>query len=123
MVWKFPGRPSWLTKRCWKTINKMYRIHLARMGKTFEAEPDEIVLDAAERAGIVLAFSCRSGTWRSWMAGVLSGCLEHGPEFGDELHIGGSEMDGGYRLFWRGFGRFDGELGRLGGNMKLHVYR
>jgi ferredoxin len=90
----------------------MYRIHLAKMGKTFEAEADEIVLEAAERAGIVLAFSCRSGTCRSCMTRVLSGCVEHDPEYADELHIDRDEMDEGYRLLCSGFACSDAELDR-----------
>ena len=90
----------------------MYRIHLVKMGKMFEAEADEIVLEAAERAGIVLAFSCRSGTCRSCMTRVLSGCVEHDPEYADELHIDRDEMDEGYRLLCSSFACSDAELDR-----------
>jgi CDP-4-dehydro-6-deoxyglucose reductase len=90
----------------------MYTIHLAQMGKSFEAEPDEIILDAAERAGIIMAYSCRSGTCRSCMTRVLSGCVEHDPDYADELHIDGNEVADGYRLLCSAFARSDAALDR-----------
>jgi CDP-4-dehydro-6-deoxyglucose reductase len=90
----------------------MYTIRLAQLGKGFEAEPDEIILDAAERAGIILAYSCRSGTCRSCMTHVLSGCVEHDPEYADELHIDHREIADGYRLLCSAFARSNVELDR-----------
>ena len=90
----------------------MYTIYLAQLGKSFEAEADEIILDAAERGGIVLAYSCRSGTCRSCMTRVLSGCVEHDPEYADELHIDRHEIADGYRLLCSAFARSDVELDR-----------
>lgn len=90
----------------------MYTIRLAQLDKSFEAEPDEIILDAAERAGIVLAYSCRSGTCRSCITRVLSGCVKHDPEYADELHIDRQEIADGYRLLCSAFARSDVELDR-----------
>lgn len=90
----------------------MYTIRLAQSGKSFQAEPDEIILDAAERAGIILAYSCRSGTCRSCMTRVLSGGVEHDPEYADELHIDRHELADGYRLLCSAFACSDVELDR-----------
>ena len=90
----------------------MHAIRLAKMGVTFEAEDDEIILDAAERANIVLTHSCRSGTCRACITHVLSGCLEHDPEYADELSIDANEMEAGYRLLCSAFACSDVELDR-----------
>ncbi len=76
----------------------MYRIQLAKMGQQFEAECDETILDAAERAGIGLTHSCRSGTCRACITRVLSGCIEHDPEYVAYLSIDADEVAAGYRL-------------------------
>ncbi len=76
----------------------MYTIHLAKMGQQFDAEPDETILDAAERAGIGLTHSCRSGTCRACITHVLSGCIEHDPEYVAYLSIDADEVAAGYRL-------------------------
>ena len=76
----------------------MYLVHLVKMGTTFGAAGDEVILEAAERAGIVLTHSCRSGTCRACITRVLSGCINHDPEYVDELSIDASEIEAGYRL-------------------------
>ncbi len=76
----------------------MHTITLVKMGVSFEIEDDEVALDAAERADILLTHSCRSGTCRACITRVLSGCLEHDPEYADELNIDRSELAAGYRL-------------------------
>ncbi len=90
----------------------MYTIHLAKMGQNFEAEPDETILDAAERAGIGLTHSCRSGTCRACITRVLSGCVEHDPEFVDYLSIDADELAEGYRLLCSALARSDAILDR-----------
>jgi ferredoxin len=82
-------------------------IRLARSGVEFEAEPDEIILEAAERAGAFMAHSCLSGTCRSCMTLVLSGTVEHDPEYADDLHIDPDEIADGYRLLCSAFARSD----------------
>ena len=90
----------------------MYVVRLVKMGVAFDAEEDEVILDAAERANIVLTHSCRSGTCRACITRVLSGCLEHDPEYADELSIDASEIEDGYRLLCSAFACSDVELDR-----------
>lgn len=89
-----------------------YRIRLVKMGKEFDAEPDEVILDAAERAGIVMTHSCRSGTCRACITRVLSGCIEHDPEYVDDLSIDRDETGAGYRLLCSALACSDAELER-----------
>ncbi len=67
-------------------------------GTCFEVAPDETVLDAAMRAGIPIPYSCRSGTCRTCISRVLSGCIEHDPDYADDLLIDEDEIADGYRL-------------------------
>jgi ferredoxin len=90
----------------------MPTIRLAKSGKTFEADPDEPLLDAADRAGIVLAHSCRSGTCRACITRVLSGCVEHEPEYLADLSIDRYELADGYRLLCSAMACSDAELDR-----------
>jgi ferredoxin len=90
----------------------VYTIRLAKLGKQFEAEPDETILDAAERAGIVLTHSCRSGTCRACITRVLSGCIEHDPDYADDLSIDKREVADGYRLLCSSLACSDAELER-----------
>lgn len=89
-----------------------YRITLKHSGQSFEAEDDEVILDAAERAGIVLTHSCRGGTCRACITEVLSGCIEHDPEYADELSIDQHEIDANYRLLCSSLACSDAELDR-----------
>lgn len=75
-----------------------YTASLAKTGAQFTVDEGETILDAAERAGILLAYSCRSGTCRSCLTRVLSGCAEHDPEYVSELHIDADELAANYRL-------------------------
>lgn len=90
----------------------MHVIHLTRMGATFEAEDDEVILDAAERAGVILTHSCRGGTCRACITRVVSGCVEHDPEYADELSIDAGEVAAGYRLLCSALACSDAELDR-----------
>ncbi len=90
----------------------MYRIRLVKMGKEFDADEDEVILDAAERGGVVLTHSCRSGTCRACITRVISGCLEHDPEYADELSIDRGELEAGYRLLCSALACSDVELER-----------
>jgi len=87
-------------------------IRLARSGVVFQAEPDETIMEAAERAGIFLAHSCLSGTCRACMTRVLAGSVEHDPEYAADLNIDPEEMEEGYRLLCSAFARTDVELDR-----------
>lgn len=87
-----------------------YQVYLTRSNQSFTVENDETILEAAENAGIVLAFSCRSGTCRSCLTRVLSGCAEHDPEYADELSIDAWELADGYRLLCSALAYSDVEL-------------
>ena len=67
-------------------------------GTRFEVFPDETVLDAAIRAGAPIPYSCRGGTCRTCISRVIGGCVEHDPEYADELLIDADEVAEGYRL-------------------------
>lgn len=75
-----------------------YTVQLAKTGVEFSVAEGETILEAADNAGIVLSYSCRSGTCRSCITRVLSGVAEHDPEYADELNIDAGEMADGYRL-------------------------
>jgi ferredoxin len=90
----------------------LYTVHLTQSGQKFTVGEDETILEAAENAGIILSFSCRSGTCRSCMTRVLSGCAEHDPEYADELSIDRGELADGYRLLCSALACSDVELER-----------
>jgi len=54
------------------------RIRLESSGRTFDAAPNEPILDAAERAGLMLPYSCRDGICGTCKARLTSGSVEHG---------------------------------------------
>ena len=56
--------------------------------ETFPCEPDEFVLEAAERAGVELPYSCRSGGCLSCTGKLIEGDSEMGEQFVlEENHI------------------------------------
>lgn len=67
-------------------------------GESFDVERDEIVLSAAIRQGVDIPYSCRSGTCRTCISKVLTGRIEHEPEYEDELMLYPSEIAEGFRL-------------------------
>ncbi len=74
----------------------LVRVHAVGLGldATFPVEPGEFVLDAAERAGHELPFSCRSGGCLS-----CSARLEEGATQMDEQYVLEEEhIEAGYRL-------------------------
>jgi CDP-4-dehydro-6-deoxyglucose reductase len=75
-----------------------FQVYLVQSDQSFQIGADETILEAAENAGIILAYSCRSGTCRSCLTRVLSGCAEHDPDYADELSIDALELGDGYRL-------------------------
>jgi CDP-4-dehydro-6-deoxyglucose reductase len=88
----------------------MPNVTLVKSGQSFEVEPDETIMEGAERAGIFLVHSCLSGTCRACMSRVLSGTVEHDPEYANYLNIDRFEMADGYRLICSAFARTDVEL-------------
>jgi CDP-4-dehydro-6-deoxyglucose reductase len=85
-------------------------VRLAKSGVEFEVAPDETIMEGAERAGIFMVHSCLSGTCRSCMSRVLSGVVEHDPDYAAELNIDSFEIEDGYRLICSAFARTDVEL-------------
>ena len=67
-------------------------------GRYFEVAPGETVLAAALRSGIDVPYSCRGGTCRTCIARVVSGSVEHDPDYVDDLLIDADEVADGYRL-------------------------
>jgi CDP-4-dehydro-6-deoxyglucose reductase len=87
-----------------------FTVTLAKSGAHFTVEPDETILEAAEKAGVLVAYSCRSGTCRSCLTRVLSGCAEHDPDYADELNIDADEYAENYRLLCSALAHSDLEL-------------
>ncbi len=88
----------------------MPNVHLVVSEQVFEVEPDETIMEGAERAGIFLAHSCLSGTCRACMTRVIKGVVEHDPEYINDLNIDPYEVGQGYRLLCSSFARTDIEL-------------
>jgi ferredoxin len=89
-----------------------FHVRLRGSEEEFEVQPGETILEAAERCNIFLPYSCRSGTCRSCMTQVLSGVVDHDPEYAAELAIDEFEMAAGFRLLCSSFARSDVELDR-----------
>lgn len=73
-----------------------FKVHLAGSGTEFEVEQDEKILDAALRQGVVLPYSCRTGSCATCKGRVISGEFEHGDY--QEQALSAAERDGGYAL-------------------------
>lgn len=52
-------------------------VTLTSSGKRFDAGPDETILEAAQRAGIALPYSCRGGVCGSCKATLVEGACEY----------------------------------------------
>jgi ferredoxin len=70
----------------------------AGFSASFDVISGETVLTAALRAEIDIPYSCRSGTCRTCISRIVSGHVEHDPDFADELFIDDDEVAAGYRL-------------------------
>lgn len=92
--------------------DETFRVRLRRSEEEFDVLPGETLLEAAERCNVFLPYSCRGGTCRPCMTQVLSGVVEHDPEYADELAIDEFEMAAGFRLLCSSFARSDVELDR-----------
>jgi CDP-4-dehydro-6-deoxyglucose reductase len=55
-----------------------FQIHLEPSGKTFAAEPNEKILEAALRQGVTLPYSCRNGSCGTCKAGLKAGSVDYG---------------------------------------------
>ncbi|WP_424192358.1 CDP-6-deoxy-delta-3,4-glucoseen reductase [Ampullimonas aquatilis] len=54
-----------------------HTVRLASSGRTFSVEPDESVLTAALRQGIILPYGCKNGACGSCKADVVEGTVTH----------------------------------------------
>lgn len=80
--------------------------HLEDESETVEVESDEYVLDAAERAGLELPFSCRRGMCTSCAGELLEGDLD-----GSEgTALSPAQEDDGYVLLCCSYPRADCEI-------------
>ncbi len=74
-----------------------YKVTVHPSNHQFEAREDQSILDAALDAGIVLPYSCRSGSCSTCKGKVLSGSFEAGPAPAQILSA--EEINEGYTLF------------------------
>jgi CDP-4-dehydro-6-deoxyglucose reductase len=62
-----------------------HQVKLQSSGKQFIVRDDETILDAALRQGIVLPYSCRTGSCGTCKARIVSGSVDHGDYDADAL--------------------------------------
>ena len=74
-----------------------YRITIKPSNNTFDAQPDDSVLEAALREGFVLAYSCRNGACGTCKGKVLEGSVDYGVYQPETLPE--AEKAQGYALF------------------------
>src|SRR5256885_9001331 len=55
-----------------------YQVRIQRSGRTFDVQEGETVLDGALRAGLLLPYSCRSGSCATCKGGLLEGRVDYG---------------------------------------------
>jgi len=85
-----------------------YTIRLKGSGKQFEVLDDEKILDAALRQGIVLPYSCRTGSCATCKGRVISGEIVHGDY--QEQALNAAERSDGYALLCQARARSDLEI-------------
>jgi len=88
----------------------MPTIRLVKSGIEFEVNQGETIMDAAERQRVFLAHNCLNGICRSCITQVLSGVVEHNPQYASYLNIDQFEVEEGYRLLCSAFAHSDAEL-------------
>lgn len=85
-----------------------HQVKLQTSGKRFTVGHDETILDAALRQGIVLPYSCRTGSCGTCKARVVAGSLEHGDYQADALSE--REREHGMALLCQSRARSDLEI-------------
>jgi CDP-4-dehydro-6-deoxyglucose reductase len=73
-----------------------FRVSVQPAGQEFSVEPGQTVLDAALAAGLVLPYSCRTGTCSTCRARVVSGQYDAGPA--PARILGAADLAQGYTL-------------------------
>src|SRR5438105_9826422 len=76
---------------------KTYQIRIERSGRTFTAQEGETVLDGALRNGLLLPYSCRSGSCATCKGTVLAGSVDYGTY--EEKALSAEERAAGRALF------------------------
>lgn len=76
---------------------KSYRVRIEPSAREFTVNEGETVLAGAMREGILLPYSCRSGTCGTCKGRVLSGTVDYGVY--EEKAMSAAERAGGYALF------------------------
>ena len=74
-----------------------FNVTIQNTGHQFPAEAGEVVLDAAQKAGLVLPYGCRDGACGSCKGKVISGTFDHG-EYAEKA-LPAAEREQGYALF------------------------
>ena len=82
-----------------------FQVSIQPSQHSFQAQPDETILEAALRQGLCLPYGCRNGVCGSCRGKVLSGQIEHGKAQLDVLAE--SERNAGYALFCCAMARSD----------------
>ncbi len=72
-----------------------FAVQVQPSGKSFAVEPDETVLEAALRQGVILPYGCKNGACGSCKGRVIEGQIEQGPHqtsalSASERHTGGA---------------------------------
>lgn len=76
--------------------SRSFSVRLTGSGTEFEVSPGETVLDAALRQGIVLPYSCRTGSCATCKGRLVSGTVDYGDY--QEQALPGAEREQGYAL-------------------------
>ncbi|WP_306574714.1 CDP-6-deoxy-delta-3,4-glucoseen reductase [Oligella urethralis] len=74
-----------------------YKVEVMPSGHQFTVKEGQIILDAALDAGVILPYSCRSGSCISCKGKVVAG--DYDPGIGTEQMMSPDEMAEGYTLF------------------------
>ena len=73
---------------------KTHKVTFQKRGVTIECAEDEYILEAAEDAGLLLPYDCRSGTCTTCIQKCLEGEIDQDMAFA----ISDEELEQGYRL-------------------------
>jgi ferredoxin len=88
-----------------------YRVTLQPSQQFFTVQPDELILDAAIRQGVQVAYSCRNGTCRTCIFEVQEGTVQ--PMDVDECMISEQELKSNRRLICMSLCKSDAVLEKV----------
>src|SRR4029078_3342104 len=84
---------------------KLYQVRVEPSGHVFQVKENETVLAGALREGILLPYSCRSGSCGTCKGAVLSGTVDHGAY--EDKALSAAERASGKALFCQAVPRSD----------------